>query len=121
MSDSPKRGYVVAVLVLATLAVLLLIPFGALAGTLGDAAVVAAASADLYSTHLALQRGGRELNTVSSLKGQAVMHVGVASAAILLAHQAERQGHRGWARAVRAVPVVIFGGAAIWNWKRGGR
>lgn len=117
----PTRWQVVLVMTMAVLAILLLIPFGAMAGTLGDAAVVAAASADLYSTHVALKRGGREINTVSSLKGQAVMHVGVASAAILLAHQAERQGHRGWARAVRTVPVVIFGGAAVWNWKRGGR
>jgi hypothetical protein len=101
------------------------------AGTLGDAAVLAAVGADIYTTHQALERGlqarlrgdsgGQELNTVASLRGQAAIHVGVAGASILLAHQAERGGHRGWARAIRTVPVVIFGGAAAWNFTRGGR
>ena len=120
-AQHPTRWTVVGLFWLAILAILLGIPYGAEPSTLADAAVVAVAGADLYSTHVAMQRGGQEINTVSSLRGQAAIHAGVAGASILLAHQAEREGRRGWARAIRLVPIVVFGGAAVWNMTRGGR
>jgi hypothetical protein len=103
------------------LALLYLMVTDACPGTLGDAAVVAAAGADIASTHIAMQRGGQEINTVSSIRGQAAFHAAVAGGAILLAHEAEKGGHKGWAKVVRAIPIVFFGGAAAWNLTKGGR
>ncbi len=100
---------------------ILLLAGNASAGVLGDAAVIAAASADVVSTHVAMQRGGQEINTVSSLKGQAAMHAAIAGVSILMAHEAEQSGHKGWAKACRIAPVVLFGGAAAWNLSKGGR
>lgn len=89
--------------------------------TLGDSLVITAAVADLASTKVALARGGQEINTVSSLKGQAALHAVVAGGAIALAHEADKGGHKGWGRVLRIAPTVIFGGAAAWNLTRGGK
>jgi hypothetical protein len=84
--------------------------------------VIAAAGADVYSTHVALQRGGLESNPMLGSEGaQVLLKAAVTSVALYECHQWEQEGHRNRARVVRYSLIVLWGSAAAWNLSRGGR
>jgi hypothetical protein len=76
----------------------------------------AAAMADFGATHLALSRGGRELNPLLRRRGM-IAPVKVASvwAALRIEEALRRSRHEGWARFLRWSFVVLNFGLATWN------
>ncbi len=101
---------------------LVAIPASAEKLTVADAAVIAALSADVVSTHIARQRGGLESNPAyGSMGAQVIIQTGVTTVVLWQCHRWDQQGHRKAARIVRWSLVGLWGGAAAWNLTKGGR
>lgn len=87
-----------------------------------DALVIGAAGADLWSTRVAIQRGGVEANPLmGSLASQALLKGAVTGVALWQCRQWERTGHRKAAKVGKLTLVAVWTGAAVWNLTRGGR
>jgi hypothetical protein len=91
-----------------------------LAVSLLDAAVVAAAGADLASTEYALRQPGlREANPLMQTPGNRVaLKLATTAAVIGIARHLDAKGHRRGARVVRWAAIIGWGGAAVWNMRQ---
>jgi hypothetical protein len=79
-----------------------------------DALAVAGAAADVVTTETALRRGFVEQN-IGNRGARVGANIALTGACLLAAHEVQRQGHRGWAKALKLTPAVLFGGMAIKN------
>lgn len=87
-----------------------------------DAAAIAGAVGDIATTEVGLHRGYVEQN-IQNRPLRIGMNVVLTSTCLLAARHYEKEGHRGWAKALKLVPFAVFGGAAVKNLHtmRGGR
>jgi len=87
-----------------------------------DAAAIAGAAGDIVTTEMGLKRGFVEQN-IQTRGPRIGANVLLTSACLFAGREVQKQGHKGWAKAVKLVPFVMFGGAAIKNLSamRGGR
>jgi len=79
-----------------------------------DALAVAGAAGDVVTTEIGLHRGYVEQN-IQNRPLRIGMNVALTSTCLLAARHYEKEGHRGWAKVLKLVPVVVFGGAAVKN------
>jgi hypothetical protein len=78
------------------------------------AAAIAGAVGDIATTEVALSRGFAEKN-IQSRPLRIGANVVLTGTLLLTAREFEKGGHKGWARAIRLVPAVVFGGYALKN------
>lgn len=79
-----------------------------------DALAISGAAADVVTTEVGLRRGFVEQN-IQNRGFRIGANVALTSGCLLGARELEREGHRGWAKVLKAVPFVVFGGAAVKN------
>lgn len=96
--------------------VLLLCSAGPAYADVFDAAAIAGAAGDIVTTELALKRGFVEQN-IQQRGPRIGANVLLTGVCLVSGRELERQGHRGWAKAVKLVPAVVLGGFAIKNWQ----
>ena len=79
-----------------------------------DALAIAGAAGDVVTTEVGLSRGYVEQN-IQNRPLRIGANVALTSTCLLAARHYEKEGRRGWAKVLKLVPFVVFGGAAIKN------
>lgn len=104
-----------ALIVLFVVALILgITPFGAWAADLFDAMAISGAVADIATTEVGLHRGYVEQN-IQQRGPRIAANVLLTGTCLALGRHYEKQGHKGWAKVLKLVPFVVFGGAAVHN------
>lgn len=94
--------------------VLVLLSSGAARADIFTAAAIAGAVGDTVTTEIGLHRGFTERN-IQQRAPRIAASMLLTGTCILAAKHYEKEGHKGWAKVLKLVPAVVFGGAAIHN------